>query len=63
MVTIECIFTLKRVRYMLRVYSQMYRTDMYLKHSSIIWPVWLNVLFECSLMNEVVVGSNSVAAI
>ena len=25
-----------------RTYSQMHRTDKYLQHRSIIWPVWLN---------------------
>ena len=40
--TIECGFTLKRVRDMIRTYSQMHRTDKYSQHSSIIWPVWLN---------------------
>ena len=40
--TIECGFTLKRVRDMMRTYSQMHRTDKYSQHSSIIWPVWLN---------------------
>ena len=40
--TIECEFTLKRVRDMIRTYSQMYRTNKYSQHSSIIWPVWLN---------------------
>ena len=40
--TIECGFTLKRVRDMTRTYSQMHRTDKYSEHSSIIWPVWLN---------------------
>ena len=39
---IECGFTLKRVRDMARVYSQVDRTDQYSKQSSIIWPVWLN---------------------
>ena len=56
---IECGFTLKRVRDMIRIYSQMHRTDKYSQHSSIIWPVWLNV--ECSFMNQVVVGSSPVA--
>ena len=41
-VLIECGFTLKRVRDMIRTYSQMHRTDKYSQHSSIIWPVWLN---------------------
>ena len=40
--TIECGFTLKRVRDMIRTYSQMHRTEKYSQHSSIIWPVWLN---------------------
>ena len=40
--TIECGFTLKRVRDMIRTYSQMHRTDKYSQHSSIIWPVRLN---------------------
>ena len=40
--TIECGFTLKRVRDMIRTYSQMHRTDKYSQHSSIVWPVWLN---------------------
>ena len=40
--TIECGSTLKRVRDMIRTYSQMHRTDKYSQHSSIIWPVWLN---------------------
>ena len=40
--TIECGFTLKRVRDMTRTYSQMHRTDKYSQLSSIIWPVVLN---------------------
>ena len=40
--TIECGFTLKRVRDMIRTYNQMHHTDKYSQHSSIIWPVWLN---------------------
>ena len=40
--TVECGFTLKLVRDMLKTYNQMYRTDKYSQHSSIIWPVWLN---------------------
>ena len=35
----ECGFTLKRVRDMIRTYSQMHRTDKYSERSSIIWPV------------------------
>ena len=34
--TMECGFTLKRVRKMIRTYSQMKRTDKYLQRSSII---------------------------
>ena len=41
-VTIECGFTLKRVRDMIRTYSQTYGTDKYSQHSSIILLVWLN---------------------
>ena len=41
-VSIECGFTLKRVRDMARTYSQMHRTDKYSEHRSIIWPVSLN---------------------
>ena len=37
--TIECGFTLKRVRDMARTYSQMHRTDKYPQQSSIIWPL------------------------
>ena len=40
--TIECGFTLKRVRDMIKTYSQMHRTDKYSQHSSIIWLAWLN---------------------
>ena len=40
--TIECGFTLKRVRDMIKTYSQMHRTDKYSQHSSSIWPAWLN---------------------
>ena len=40
--TIECGFTLKRVRDMTRTYSQKHRRDKYSEHSSIIWPVWPN---------------------
>ena len=35
-------FTLKRVRHMIRTYSQMHGTDKYSEHSSIIWSVWPN---------------------
>ena len=35
-VTTECGFTLKRVRDMIRAYSQMHRMDKYSQHSSII---------------------------
>ena len=40
--TTECGFTPKRVRDMIRTYSQMHRTDKYWQHCSIILPVWLN---------------------
>ena len=40
--TIECGFTLKRLRDMARTYNQMFRTDKYSEHSSIIWPVFPN---------------------
>ena len=45
--TVECRFTLKLVRDIIKTYSQMHRTDKYSQHSSIIWPVWPNgwVLF------------------
>ena len=42
MKAIVCEFTLKRVSYMIRTYSQIHHTDKYSQHSSIIWPVWLN---------------------
>ena len=35
--TIECRFTLKRVRVMIGTYSKMHRTDNYSQYSSIIW--------------------------
>ena len=38
----KCGFTLKRIRGMIRIYSQVHCTDTYLKRSSIIWLVWLN---------------------
>ena len=40
--TIECRLTLKRVREMIRKYSQINHADKYSHHSSIISPVWLN---------------------
>ena len=40
--TIECGFTLKRIRNMIRTYIQTHRTDKFSQHSSIIWVVWLN---------------------
>ena len=40
--TVECGFTLKLVRDMIKTYNQMHRTDKYSQHSSIIWSVWLN---------------------
>ena len=38
--TLDCGFALKRVRDMIRRYSQMHHTDKYSQHSSIIWLVW-----------------------
>ena len=38
--TIECVFTLKLVRHMMRTYSQIDRTDKYSEHSPILWSVW-----------------------
>ena len=40
--TIERRFTLKRIRDMIRTYSQLHRTGKYSQHSSIISGVWLN---------------------
>ena len=40
--TVECGFTLKLVRDMIKTCNQMHRTDIYSEQSSIIWPVWLN---------------------
>ena len=37
-----CGFTLKYICDMIRTYSEMCCTDMYLQHRSIIWVVWLN---------------------
>ena len=37
-------FNLKRVRHIIRTYSQIHCTDKYSQYNSIIWPVWLNVL-------------------
>ena len=37
-------FTLKLVRDMIIIYSQMHRKDKYSQQSSIIWPVWQNIL-------------------
>ena len=37
--TVECGFTPKLVRDMIKTYNQMHRTDKYSQHSSIIWPV------------------------
>ena len=37
--TTECGFTLKRVRHMIRTWSQIHRTYKYSQDSSIIWPV------------------------
>ena len=46
--TIECRFTLKRVRDMIRTYSQMHRTDKYSKHSSVISLNGWMFLYELS---------------
>ena len=40
--TYRVLISLKRVRDMIRIHSQMPRTDKYSKHSLIVWPVWLN---------------------
>ena len=40
--SIECGFTLKRVHDMIKIYSEMHRTNKYSQYSSIILPVWLN---------------------
>ena len=40
--TAECGFTLKHLRVMTRIYSQMHHTDMYSEHSLIILPVSSN---------------------
>ena len=40
--TVECRFTLKRIRDMVITYSQMYRTVKFSQHSSTMWPVYLN---------------------
>ena len=40
--TTECGFTLKLVRDMIIIHSQMHRTDKYSQHSWVIWPNWLN---------------------
>ena len=39
---IELGITLKCIRDMIRTYSQMHRTDKYLQHTSIIWPILIN---------------------
>ena len=48
---IECEFTLKRVRDMIRTYSQMHRVDKYSQHRLIIWPVWPVWLSFCLQTN------------
>ena len=40
--TIECGFTLKCARDMIRIYNQMCRTDKYSQHCSVISPIWPN---------------------
>ena len=49
--TIECGFTLKRLRDMARTYSQIHRTDTYSQHSSTIWSVWLWVRLRVQLQS------------
>ena len=44
---IQATHTLKHVCDMIKTYSQMYRTDKYSQHSSIIWLVWLNSQSVC----------------
>ena len=46
--TIECIFTLKRVRDMIRTYSLMHRTDKYSQNRSIIWLNGWMFVYELS---------------
>ena len=41
-VTVECGFTLKLVRDMIKTFNQMHRTDKYSQNSYIIWLVWPN---------------------
>ena len=45
--TIESRFTLKHVCDMIITCGQMYHTDKYSKHSSIIWPVFIYELSGC----------------
>ena len=40
--TKDCRLSLKHAHGMIRKYSQMYRTDQYSQHSSIMCSVWLN---------------------
>ena len=42
--TVDCGFTLKLVRDMIKTYNQLRHTDKYSQHSSIICPVWPNGL-------------------
>ena len=46
---IECRFTQKHIRDMIKRYSHGHRIDKYLQYSPIIWPVWLNG--ECLFTN------------
>ena len=59
--TIEYRFTLKGVPGMITTYSEMYGTNNYSQHSSIIWAVWLMV--ECLFTDLFVVGLSPVAVI
>ena len=42
--TVQCGFTLKLEREMMKTYDEMHGTDNYSRLSSIIWPVWINGL-------------------
>ena len=57
--TIECRFTLKRVRDITRRYTQMRCRDKYSEHTSVIGQ--FGQLVECSFKRSVVLGSSPVA--
>ena len=50
--SIECRFTLRLVRDMIIIYSQMHHSDKYWQHSSIIWTVWLSELSVCGFASR-----------